>query len=104
MLGACALGTVGAETVEELRVAGHLSKVFCHDALRPLQAVLEGLGGVADVAAVHNHLQRPLLLLLRPALQIWSQLPQICYGVLLMQITYQGADIAILTLARLVSG
>ncbi len=81
------------ETADEEAGGRHLSKVFCHDALSPLQAVLERLGWVADVAAVHDHLQRPLLLLLRPLLQIWPQLSEVCCGVLLMQMTHHAADI-----------
>lgn len=67
----------------ESEEARHLSKVLGHDAVGPLQAVLQGLGRVSDVTAVHNHLERPLLFLLGPALQLRAQLPHVCHSVLL---------------------
>ena len=53
----------------------HLGKVLGEDALAPEQAAVQALGRVANVARMHQHLQRPLPLLLRPPLQIAAELP-----------------------------
>ncbi len=60
----------------------HLCELLLDDARGPLEADGERARGVADVGAVHEHLQQRRALLRRPRAQIRPKQPRACRKVL----------------------
>ena len=86
LLAICLERTFGGSLHSEWHMLqrAHLSKILSKDAFAPEQAAVQALGRVANVTGVHQHLQRPLPLLLWPLLQIAAQLPHSACKVLQM--------------------